>query len=304
MILNWVEGVSSLNTVLASVQQGLVKLTRVGPYFARLWAIAMTVALVACASTSPLEVYAPKPVEPVESVLALSPGAGAIINVVQTGYNNATEQMIVLDTNSRAPGQNYFKVQVFEAVAHSATPGGLQDVPLANIDLAGEARGTVNYADMKLSPYFVQNAYGPFGYSMGRTATADLCMYAWQRIAPDRSPGGGVRRGAINLRALICDRNRTETELLEIMYQLRIKGVTGVATLAPSEIGAYGAIIMPIGPNGVKNVLPNLPRPARSTAPAAPAAEPSPAVVAPSTPEYVPPPLGPDQGPIVPPPSD
>ena len=269
-------------------------------------AVAMTATLAACTSSAPLEIYAPKPVESVQSMLALSPGAGAIISIVQTGFNNATEQMILLDTNSRAPGQNYFKVQMFEAAAHSATPGGLQDVPLANLDLAGEARGTVNYADMKLSPYFVQNLYGPFGYSMGRTATGDLCMYAWQRIAPDRSPGGGVRRGAINLRALICDRNRSEAELLEIMYQLRIKGVTGVATMAPSEIGAYGTIILPKGPSGVANVLPDPPRATRSTAPVYPTApQPTSSVVLPATTIPVPPPPGSqDQGPIVPPPSD
>ncbi|WP_375597136.1 cellulose biosynthesis protein BcsN [Devosia sp. Naph2] len=239
-------------------------------------------------------------------MLALSPGAGAILSIVQTGYNNATEQMIMLDTTSRAPGQNYFKVQMFEAVAHSSTPGGLQDVPLANLDLAGEARGTVNYADMKLSPYFVQNLYGPFGYSMGRTATGDLCMYAWQRVAPDRSPGGGVRRGAINLRALICHRNRSEAELLEIMYQLRIKGVTGVAKPAPAEIGAYGRVIMPTGPNGVANVLPDPPRPARSTAPASPTpSQPTLPSAAPVSPGPVPPPMAEQvQGPVVPPPRD
>jgi hypothetical protein len=243
-------------------------------------------------------------------MLALSPGAGAILSVVQTGYNNATEQLISLDTNSRSPGQNYFKIQMFEAVAHSATPGGLQDVPLANLDLAGEARGTVSYADMKLSPYFVQNMYGPFGYSMGRTATGDTCMYAWQRIAPDRSPGGGVRRGAISLRALICDRSRSEQELLQVMYQMRIKGVTGVAKLAASEIGAYGTIVMPVGSDGVANVLPDIPRPVpvsstpRRVVTPSPPAEPAGPVAPP--PGSAPPTSSnpPSDAPIVPPPRD
>lgn len=191
-------------------------------------------------------------------MLALSPGAGAILGVVQTGYVNATEQRISLDTRTRAPGQNYFNVQQFEAVAQSSTPGGLQDVPLGNMDMAGEARGTVNFADMKLSPYFVQNQYGPFGYSMGRTETADLCMYAWQRIAPDLKPGGGVARGTINIRALICDQTKSEQELLDIMFQMRVKGVTGVATRPRADIGAYGTIITPVGAEGPANVLPSV----------------------------------------------
>jgi hypothetical protein len=208
-------------------------------------------------------------------MLALSPGAGAILGVIETGYVNAVEQTISLDSTARVPGQNYITIQMFETNAHSSTPGGLQDVPLANLDLAGEARGTVNYADMKLSPYFVQNMYGPFGYSMGRTETGDICMYAWQRVAPDFKPGGGVERGAINIRALICDGRKTEQELVDVMFQLRIKGVTGLASRAPAMIGAYGVQVSPFGPTGVGNVLPVLaPTPAPAPKPTPVASQP------------------------------
>jgi hypothetical protein len=220
-----------------------------------LFSLSAAFILAGCATMQPLESASPHMVDPSEALLALSPGAGAILSVVETGYVNAVEQTISLDTRSRTPGQNYITIQKFEAIAHSSTPGGLQDVPLANLDLAGEARGTVSYADMKLSPYFVQNLYGPFGYSMGRTATADLCMYAWQRVVADMKPGGGVKRGAINIRALICDSEKSEQELLGVMLQLRIKGVTGQARSAPQLVGAYGVIIEPIGATGPADVL-------------------------------------------------
>jgi hypothetical protein len=211
--------------------------------------------LSACATLSPLEGYPAKPVDLRDAMLVLSPGAGAILGVVQTGYTNATAQTIALATNARAPGQNYFKVQMFDTAGSSA-PGALIDTALADLDMAGEARGTVNFADMKLSPYFVQNQYGPFGYSMGRTETSDICMYAWQRIAPSFKRTGDGARGAVNVRALICDRSKTESELLDIMLQLRIKGVTGVATAAPRAIGAYGTVITPFAMDSVANVLP------------------------------------------------
>lgn len=222
--------------------------------------VAAAAMLAGCATTAPLESYSPRPQAPASALLALSPGAGAILSVVETGYVNAIEQMIRLDSTAKVAGQNYIMVQMFETNAHSSTPGGLQDVPLANLDLAGEARGTVNYADMKLSPYFVQNSYGPFGYSMGRTETADICMYAWQRVAPDMKPGGGVARGAINIRALICDGTKTEQQLLDVMFQLRIKGVTGQAKRAPAAIGAYGVQVAPVGATAVGNVLPEIVR--------------------------------------------
>lgn len=211
--------------------------------------------LSACATLSPLQSYPAKPVDLPDAMLALSPGAGAILGVVQTGYANAIEQTISLATNARAPGENYFKVQKFEATGSSSAPGALPDIELADLDMAGEARGTVNYADMKLSPYFVQNQYGPFGYSMGRTETADTCMYAWQRIGPSSKRTGTGARGAVNLRALICDRAKTENELLQIMFELRIKGVSGVATPAPRAIGAYGTVISPFASNSAANVL-------------------------------------------------
>lgn len=252
-----VAGVTSLNTSVQNHLEVIINYrARRAQILSTVTAFMTVLLLSACSTTAPLESYSPKPVEPVEAMLALSPGAGAILGVVQTGYVNAIEQKIALDTRSRSPGTNYFTIQKFEAVAHSSTPGGLQDVPLANLDMAGEARGIVNFADMKLSSYFVQNQYGPFGYSMGRTETADLCMYAWQRIPPDLKPGGGVARGAINLRALICDQSKTEPELLDIMFQLRIKGVAGVARRAPEDIGAYGTVIMPSGIAGMATVLP------------------------------------------------
>jgi hypothetical protein len=245
---------------------------------------AIALLLAGCATTKPLDAYSPRPQEPATALLALSPGAGAILGVVETGYVNAVEQTISLDSTAKVAGQNYIKIQMFETNAHSSTPGGLQDVPLANLDLAGEARGTVNYADMKLSPYFVQNLYGPFGYSMGRTEFGDLCMYAWQRISPDMMPGGGVARGAINLRALICDGRKTERELLDVMFQMRIKGVAGQATRAPAAIGAYGIEIVPVGVEGFGDVLP-------STTPAPVVSQPAPLREVESEPEDVPGPV-------------
>ncbi|WP_375449898.1 cellulose biosynthesis protein BcsN [uncultured Devosia sp.] len=232
---------------------------------------------------------APRQVDGAESLVTLWPGAGALLSVVQTVYVNATEQTISLDSGAKGPGQNYITVQLFATKAESNTLGGLQDVPLANMDLAGEARGKVSQADMKLSPFFVQNAYGPFGYSMGRTATGDICMYAWQRVPPDLKPGGGVARGAINIRALICDYGRTEQELLDVMLQLHIKGLTGQARGVAAGIGAYGAVVSPFAA-GLGNVLP--PIEDRAPAPSRTSTVATPIVLLPDAPGPVPSPPG------------
>lgn len=256
--------------------------------------LAASLCLAACTSTATQTVAEPHIDVPSSSIVLLPPGAGAVLGVVETRYVNATEQLISLTTRAKSPSQNYIRVQQFTGVAHSAGPGALQDVPLANLDMAGEARGTVNFADMKESPYFVQNSFGPFGYSMGRTATGDLCMYAWQRVADVKKPGGGVARGAINIRMQYCDAQATEADLLNIMLQLRIRGVASTVIGSPVAIGTTGVIVAPVGAAFPGNVLPTIERSAPSSsrssgsAPAArseaaPAAEPSRSIPAPVT---------------------
>jgi len=213
-------------------------------------------ALAGCATTPDKDVYEPRSTGSADSIVLLPPGAGGYLRVVQTQYTNALEQTISLTTDARSPSQNYIKVQSFSGVAHSVSEGGLQDIPLANLDMPGEARGVVNFADMKLSPYYVQNSYGPFGYSMGRTATNDTCMYAWQRIEEHKSPGGSIARGAINLRMQLCGYQATEEELLNAMLNLRIRGVTGglagtprfviVGSRALSTVSAFPGNVLPL----------------------------------------------------------
>lgn len=260
--------------------------------------VVVSVLLSACTTTQPYVSTAPRQVPLPDSMIALAPGAGAQLSVVETVYVNAIEQVVSLDTKSRTPGQNYIKVQYFKTSATGSTRGGLQDVPLANMDMAGEARGTVNFADMKLSPYFVQNFYGPFGYSMGRTATGDTCMYAWQRIPPPR-PTTSIAAAewkSVNLRALICASDQSEQQLLDVMLQLRLKEVAGAGRPAPEDVGAYGQLISPFA-SGPADILP-----VQVKAPAAPKAAVAPAPVL-DAPGPVPAPDGVGAGVIVPSPS-
>lgn len=242
--------------------------------------LAMTGWLIGCAVTPPLVPSEPRSVPVARSIVFTPPGTVGIISVVETRYNNAIEQLVVLETRSRSPGQNSIRIQAFAGDAPSRTNGGLRDVPLVNLDMAGEARGTISFADMRLSPYFVQNYYGPFGYSMGRTATGDTCMYAWQRIPPERQNLTGlVTRGAINLRMQLCDRSWTERQLLAVMLDLTIRGVDGLPVVVPLRPGQVGQPIAPSGVLGVGNVL-EAPTPApalppRPVAPPEPAPEPA-----------------------------
>lgn len=245
--------------------------------------------LAGCVSTTGPVPSEPRAIPPTQSMVFTPPGTVGIISVVETRYNNAIEQLVVLETRSRSPGQNSVRIQAFAEEAPSHTDGGLQDIPLVILDMAGEARGTMSYADMHLSPYFVQNYYGPFGYSMGRTGTGDTCMYAWQRIPPARrSDNGMVMRGAINLRVQLCDRSWTERQLLAVMLDLTIRGVSGTPVVSVGGVGQVGQPIVPEGVLGVGNVL-DAPAPVRRPIPvAAPEPEAEHKPTGPATPSPMP----------------
>jgi len=139
---------------------------------------------------------------------------------------------------------------------------------------------------MAVSPYYVQNAYGPFGYAIGKPANGDTCIYAWQRIAPTTKPSGAVDRGAVVIRLQLCRRGVSEQQLLEVMYKLRLDASLYPPPRAPLAIGALNAPIRPVGAEGFVEVIPTGPAapPPAAPRPAArpPAPTPAPAVVVPS----------------------
>jgi hypothetical protein len=194
-----------------------------------------------------------------------------MLGVVQTVYANATKQQITLSTNSNTPGQNFIAISVFESGSTSSTTGVLASVPLADIDLAAEARAALPDADMVVSPYYAQNSYGPFGYAAGRGRAGDICVYAWQKIAPSLSPGGSVRRGPIDVRLQLCDSGKTEQALLKVMYELRIVAPVHDPLRAPINIGRIGTPIMPTGAEGFANTVKPVARPTRRAVTATPA---------------------------------
>lgn len=248
-----------------------------------------------------------------QQAFALPPvGGPAVIAVVEQRYPNATEQKIVLRANGRSAGENYLLVQFFGPVG--ATGRGRDDLrnrPLAVTNVGAEMRAAFPGVTMARSAIFVQNEYGPFGYAIGRAASGDTCVYAWQRIAGTPRPPMIFRsNGAIELRLRLCDGGTSEAALLSVMYGVRIRAFFASGAWNPygtppspdAAIGQLGAPIYPTGAGGYQPLLADTPaRPAQParTRPVRRAASPAPAPVAVPA-EPLPAPVGP---PIPPPPS-
>jgi hypothetical protein len=248
--------------------------------------------LAACATTSELKPQEPMVIAPAMSILVPPPGGPAVVSVVQTTFPNAVKHDVFLETTARTIGENKISIIRFVGKGGDGSDAGLVDTPFTRVNLTEEALAAWPNSGMAVSPFFVQNNYGPFGYAIAKPGNGDVCIYAWQRIEASLRPSGAVDRGSINVRLQLCRRGVTEAQLLEIMYQLRLNTGVFPPGKAPLQIGANLSPIRPLGVEGFAEVIPTG-RPAARASTAAPAA------VRPVVPAVV----APISGPIVPSPT-
>ncbi|MBN9334130.1 cellulose biosynthesis protein BcsN [Devosia sp.] len=254
--------------------------------------------LAGCATTSDRPASEAEIVRPSSSFILPPPGGPAIITVVETSFPNAVRQDISLATEARSIGENKISIIRFTSKGGDGSDAALKDIPFTQVNLTQEALAAWPNSGMAVSPYFVQNAYGPFGYAIAKPPNGDSCLYAWQRIEPSLKPSGAVDRGAIIIRVQLCRRGVSEQTLLSIMYNLRLNVAVFPALKAPAAIGRIAAPIMPVGAAGFAEVIPTG---APSPRPATPTPRPQPAPV--TTPAVTTIPTPPPGAPIVPSPT-
>lgn len=242
--------------------------------------------LTACATTKDSPVSEARIEAASDAFIIPPPGGPGIVSLVAARFPNAVRQDIFLATDARTAGENKIQVIMFTDAGGDGSDARLRDVPFTQVNLTEEALAAWPGSGMAVSPYYVQNDYGPFGYAIGKPANGDTCIYAWQRIAPTTRPSGAVDRGAVVIRLQLCRRGVTEQQLVEVMYKLRLDASLYPPPRAPQAIGALNAPIRPIGAEGFVEVIPSgspAPRPAaQRPVTRAPAPALAPAVVVPS----------------------
>mgnify|MGYP003111374383 CR=1 FL=1 len=249
--------------------------------------------LTGCSTT---QVQAPRTATTVplhDAMIFPPPGGPAMIAVVETNFANAVRQEIALASNARTPGENHVTITRFLTRGGDGNFGELGDPVADNEDLYTQASAAFPDVSMMVSPFYVQNYYGPFGYAVGGAPTGDKCVYARQRIEPATATTGRVTRGSVVIRLQLCDRSASERELLDMMFAMRLRDPVFQPWRASPIIGTPGAIVLPQTSAGFQNVLDLPEAQPRGTTSAAPVAQASaPAPVAP-TPAPAPQPTGP-----------
>ncbi|GAB5373707.1 MAG: hypothetical protein AcusKO_01690 [Acuticoccus sp.] len=151
------------------------------------------------------------------------PGGPAIIAVLEQRYQNGLAQDILLENNSRAPGQNVLYVKAYGPMGRDAGSGTLgNDIPSLG-EIRNELRERFPGIPMQVSGLYAQNRYGPIGYATGRSRSGSNCLYVWQRIAPEPRLWR-YETGAITWRLRLCDPNTSTRNLLLTAYGFTVTG--------------------------------------------------------------------------------
>jgi hypothetical protein len=237
-----------------------------------------------------------KSVPPEQAMVMPPPGGPAVVNIIERRFNNAISQDIHLATNASTPGQNMLKVQLFGTEsAYSQADNSLGMSSITEGRISSEMRQSLPRVAMAKSQFYVQNAYGPFGYAFGRGRGSDLCLYAWQQIRTRDQGTPFANYGVIQIRLRTCEANATEAKLLSVMYNFTINASVDALGWNPyganrefnSAVGTTGAPIYPRPASAEPMVQTLPPRQTTSYAPRVqvrrvqPAAQPVAAPVAP-----------------------
>ncbi|SCY55993.1 cellulose biosynthesis protein BcsN [Microvirga guangxiensis] len=194
------------------------------------------------------------------AIIVPPPGGPSIVAVLERKYQNGVSQEIALSTASLTPGQNAFYVSL--ATGGAPPQSQVDDVlslpssVMMQERVQEEMEERLPGIDMQTSLVYVQNKYGPFGFATGRSASGDVCLYAWQRIEPNK-PAVFVPGGVISIRLRLCDAAATQQQLLRTMYAFTISAYYmsgswnpyGDPPRVPAHLGEIDAPIYPLGIN-------------------------------------------------------
>ena len=235
------------------------RLGGLGRFLKRLAAAAAVMSIAACAGRSDLD-YATlnSEVPATRAIVVPPPGGPSVVAVLQRTYQNRVSQEIALSTASLTSGQNAFYVSLLNNTASNMEiPETLSLSPLTPDRIGREMEERIPGVEMQTSLVYVQNKFGPFGFAPGRSASGDLCLYAWQQIEPDK-PAILVPGGAISVRLRLCDADASVDQLLRVMYGYTIAAYYrqeswnpyGDPPSPPAGFGQVDAPMYPLGLNG------------------------------------------------------
>lgn len=166
------------------------------------------------------------PTRPVTPVAVLPDWIGRPTRLRDREGADLYEQAVSLDLSSRGSArENLVLLRLYRADAGADAadrvtgPGGRPTEAGIRAELASAFPGT----EMQVVTRPAANAYGPYGFAVGRAPGGARCLYAWQWIAaaPDLDPASG-RPGPLSLRVRLCRADITLEAMAAAMNQIKL----------------------------------------------------------------------------------
>lgn len=204
--------------------------------------VVMSLAMTGCANNaSVVHISTVENVQPTQSAIFPPPGGPSIITVLERDNPDGMQQTILLSASSATPGDSYFKIRLSSGLTENENAPDPQ--PIRNrADLDRELLAAFPGTTMVPSGTILQNVFGPFSYASGQGVGGEACVYAWQQITSagdHKSPLMSL--GRIQIRFRMCDAQRSERDLLMVMYGFTItaavnsKGWNPYGTTVPTQ---------------------------------------------------------------------
>ncbi|MEM1038946.1 MAG: cellulose biosynthesis protein BcsN [Pseudomonadota bacterium] len=166
---------------------------------------------------------------PVQEAMVVMPlRAGAPLEVIQSRAGNGLKQRIVLKGDAVSAGQNTIDVRmVVKRVWPKPRKNGMKTHGGSLAAIKAQMREALPGVTMRMSNEVNTNAYGPFGYALGRAAGNVRCLFGWQNVAgKGREPWGIFtkvsERPELSVRVRICRADMNSEQLVAVLRRMRI----------------------------------------------------------------------------------
>ncbi|MEL6745332.1 MAG: cellulose biosynthesis protein BcsN, partial [Pseudomonadota bacterium] len=166
---------------------------------------------------------------PVQEAMVVMPlRAGAPLEVIQSRAGNGLKQRIVLKGDALSSGQNTIDVRmVVKRVWPKPKKEGIKTHSGSLAAIGAQMREALPGVSMRMSNEVNTNAYGPFGYALGRAPGNVRCLFGWQNVAgKGREPWGIFTkvsdRPELSVRVRICRADMNSEQLVTVLRRMRI----------------------------------------------------------------------------------
>jgi len=162
-----------------------------------------------------------------EAMVELPLRAGAPLEVIQSRAGNGIKQRIVLKGDALATGQNTVDVRmVVKKVWPKPRKEGIGTHGSSLGAIKAQMRRALPGIKMRMSNELNTNAYGPFGYALGRAPGNVRCLFGWQNVSgKGREPLGiftkASQRPELSVRVRICRGDVNSEQLVAMLRRMR-----------------------------------------------------------------------------------